>query len=337
MTEWELENRLHTEKIALPSGFDARQENALIRVMATRKQSGGRYQWAIVLAAVLTLFVATAAAAGYWGLAHFWRDAPPDAVTWIESSIIQTGGKLDDAAFIVREAVFDGRTLQAVLAVQATEGRFAILEGQDDNVRGDRVRVDCWMDGIEGQKSRAGMVEGQADENGMLNLYISETLDKAIDTDKVHVSLKCATMTADGNRWGNRQVGTIEFDLPRIAPKIVEMDVSAELEGWLSIEHVRVSYTALGATLEIRYQPGIQLGEAMPIFYVDSPNDTINNRYGGSVEREGNAQTGYLLTMQTGLPTSLPHRLTLGVYGLKSVITLDFDKNTVVVEGADEE
>ena len=337
MTEWELENRLHTEKIALPGGFDARQENALIRAMAAQKQSGGRYQWAIVLAAVITLFVATAAAAGYWGLAHFWRDASPDAVTLIESGIIQTGGRMDDAAFTVQEAVFDGRTLQAVLAIQATEGRFAVLEGQNDNVRSDRVRVDCWLDGIGGQKSHTGMTEGQVDENGMLNLYISETLDKAVDTDKVHVSLKCATMTADGNRWGNRHVGTLEFDLPRIVPETVEMDVSAELEGWLSVEHVCVSYTALGATLEIRYQPGVQLGEALPLFYVDSPNDTINNRYGGSVKREGNAQTGYLLTIQTGLPTSLPHRLTLGVRGLKSVITLDFDKNTAVVEGVDEE
>ena len=337
MTEWELENRLHTEKIALPSGFDARQENALIQAMATRKQGGRRYRWTVVLAAVIILSVATAAAAGYWGLAHFWKSTSPDAVALIESSITQTGGRMADATFIVREAVFDGRTLQAVLAVRATEGRIAVLEGQNDNIRDDCVRVDCWLNEIEGQKSHASMTEGQVDENGVLNFYISETLDKALGTDEVHVSLKCATMTADGNRWGNRQVETIEFDLPRIAPKTVEMDVSAELEDWLSIEHVRASYTALGATLEIWYQPGTQLGEAMPIFYVESPDDAVNNRYDGCAEREGNAQAGYLLTMQIGLPTSLPHRLVLGVRGLKSMISLDFDKNTAVVERMNEE
>lgn len=337
MTEWELENRLHTEKIALPGGFDARQENALIRAMATQKQSGGRYRWAIVLAAAITLFVATAAAAGYWGLAHFWRDASPDAVTLIESGIIQTGGRMDDAAFTVQEAVFDGRTLQAVLTIQATDGRVAVLENQNDNVRDNCVRVDCWLGAIENQKGITGCIDGQYDQEGTLTLYISETLEKELDADRVHVSLGCATMTANHKQWSNRKSGSIEFEIPRITPKTVEMDTEVDLEGWLSIEHVKVSYTPLGATLEIRYKPETRLGEAMPTFYVNSADDAVNSRYDGVIQREGDAQSGYVLTIQTGLPTSLPHRLTLGVRGLKSVITLDFDKNTAVVEGADEE
>ena len=337
MTEWELENRLHTEKIALPGGFDARQESALIRAMAAQKQSGGWYRWAIVLAAAITLFVATAAAAGYWGLAHFWRDASPDAVTLIESGIIQTGGRMDDAAFTVQEAVFDGRTLQAVLAIQATEGRFAVLEGQNDNVRSDRVRVDCWLDAIENQKGITGCIDGQYDQEGTLTLYISETLEKELDADRVHVSLGCATMTANHKQWSNRKSGSIEFEIPRITPKTVEMDTEVDLEGWLSIEHVKASYTPLGTTLEIRYKPETRLGEAMPTFYVNSADDAVNSRYGGVIQREGDAQSGYVLTIQTGLPESLPHSLMLGVRGIKSRIRLDFDRNMAVVEGKGEE
>ena len=270
-------------------------------------------------------------------MTHFWKDASPDAVVLIESGISQTGGELDDAVFVVREAVFDGKTLQAVLTIQATDGRVAVLENQNDNVRDNCVRVDCWLGAIENQKGITGCIDGQYDQEGTLTLYISETLEKELDADRVHVSLGCATMTANHKQWSNRQSGAIEFEIPRITPKTVEMDTEVDLEGWLSIKHVKASYTPLGATLEIRYKPETRLGEAMPTFYVNSADDAVNSRYGGVIQREGDAQSGYVLTIQTGLPESLPHSLMLGVRGIKSRIRLDFDRNMAVVEGKGEE
>ena len=334
----DLEKRLHTEKIMLPDGFDARQENVLMKaMMSPRTGNRRRYKWAVGWAALMTLLIATAAATGYWGLTHFWKDASPDAVALIESGISQTGGELDDATFVVREAVFDGKTLQAVLTIQATDGRVAVLENQNDNVRDNCVRVDCWLGAIENQKGITGCIDGQYDQEGTLTLYISETLEKELDADRVHVSLGCATMTANHKQWSNRQSGDIEFEIPRITPKTVEMDTEVDLEGWLSIEHVKASYTPLGATLEIRYKPETRLGEAMPTFYVNSADDAVNSRYGGVIQREGDAQSGYVLTIQTGLPESLPHSLMLGVRGIKSRIRLDFDRNMAVVEGKGEE
>ena len=270
-------------------------------------------------------------------MTHFWKDASPDAVALIESGISQTGGELDDATFVVREAVFDGKTLQAVLTIQATDGRVAVLENQNDNVRDNCVRVDCWLGAIENQKGITGCIDGQYDQEGTLTLYISETLEKELDVDRAHISLGCATMTANHERWSNRQSGNIEFEIPRITPKTVEMDTEVDLEGWLSIEHVKASYTQLGATLEIRYKPETRLGEAMPTFYVNSADDAVNSRYGGVIQREGDVQSGYVLTIQTGLPESLPHSLMLGVRGIKSRIRLDFDRNMAVVEGEGEE
>lgn len=333
----DLEKRLHTEKIMLPDGFDARQENVLMKAMVSRVGKGHRYRWAIVFASLMTLLIATAAAAGYWGLTHFWKDASPDAVALIESGISQTGGELDDATFVVREAVFDGKTLQAVLTIQATDGRVAVLENQNDNVRDNCVRVDCWLGAIENQKGITGCIDGQYDQEGTLILYISETLEKELDVDRAHISLGCATMTANHERWSNRQSGNIEFEIPRITPKTIEMDTEVDLEGWLSIRHVKVSYTPLGATLEIRYKPETRLGEAMPTFYVNCADDAVNSRYGGVIQREGDAQSGYVLTIQTGLPESLPHSLMLGVRGIKSRIRLDFDRNMAVIEGKGEE
>lgn len=333
----DLEKRLHTEKIMLPDGFDARQENVLMKAMVSCVEKGHRYKWVIVFASLMTLLIATAAATGYWGLTHFWKDASSDAVALIESKITQAGGELDDAVFVVREAVFDGKTLQAVLTIQATDGRVAVLENQNDNVRDNCVRVDCWLGAIENQKGITGCIDGQYDQEGTLILYISETLEKELDVDRAHISLGCATMTANHERWSNRQSGAIEFEIPRITPKTVEMDTEVDLEGWLSIEHVKVSYTPLGATLEIRYKPETRLGEAMPTFYVNGADDAVNSRYGGVIQREGDAQSGYVLTIQTGLPESLPHSLMLGVRGIKSRIRLDFDRNMAVVEGKGEE
>lgn len=65
----DLEKRLHTEKIMLPDGFDARQENVLMKaMMSPRTGNRRRCKWAVAWAALMTLLIATAAATGVLGL-----------------------------------------------------------------------------------------------------------------------------------------------------------------------------------------------------------------------------------------------------------------------------
>lgn len=51
----------------------------------------------------------------------------------------------------------------------------------------------------------------------------------------------------------------------------------------------------------------------------------------GELSRTGDAQTGYIVCMQTDLPSSLPHALTLGVRGLDESIRFDFDTQTAAM------
>ena len=109
MTERELEARLIHEQIPLPNGFDARQEAALCRAMAQTRGVAHRPKRTLLLAAALMLLTGAAFAAGGRGLAFFWRQASPEAERLIERGIAQSGGRLDAAEFVVREAVFDGK------------------------------------------------------------------------------------------------------------------------------------------------------------------------------------------------------------------------------------
>ena len=157
MTEREIEARLRNERISLPDGFEARQEAALRRVMAKREcVLPKRMAW---LAAALALMMSAAAiAAGGRGLAFFWRQASPEAEQLIEKGIAQSGGQLDAAEFVVREAVYDGSVLQAVVAVQGKENRRAVMLGDDGNVSADAVLVDVGEDGeIETAREEDGV------------------------------------------------------------------------------------------------------------------------------------------------------------------------------------
>ena len=100
----------------------------------------------------MTLLIATAAATGYWGLTHFWKDASPDAVALIESGISDGRYGLDDATFVVREAVFDGKNL-AGGADDSGDGWTRCCFG---NHRNEGVSDNCssgrWLGAIENQK-----------------------------------------------------------------------------------------------------------------------------------------------------------------------------------------
>lgn len=290
MTERELEARLIHEQIPLPNGFDARQEAALCRAMAQTRGVAHRPKRTLLLAAALMLLTGAAFAAGGRGLAFFWRQASPEAERLIERGIAQSGGRLDAAEFVVREAVFDGSTLQAVVVVRAENGRRAVMLGQNGNVSRDAVLVDI---------GETGDVAWAEDEDGALLVYFSQTVRDAGET--LHVAWPCsaAVADADGLHWAKPQTGMLEFDVPRVQSQSFAMQTSA------------------------------RLGEALPEFVVEDDERVINRH--GELSRTGDAQTGYTVCMQTDLPSSLPHALTLGVRGLDESIRFDFDTQTAAM------
>ncbi len=319
MTEREIEARLRNERISLPDGFEARQEAALRRVMAKREGVLPR-RMAWLAAALVLMMNAAAIAAGGRGLAFFWRQASPEAERLVEKGIAQSGGQLDAAEFVVREAVYDGSVLQAVVAVQGKENRRAVMLGDDGNVSADAVLVDVGED---------GEIEAAREEDGVLLVYIRQEMRTA--EKELHVVWPCfaSVADADGLSWSSPQIGTLVFDVPRTAPQTLDMQMRIELEHALTLTHIAVETTPLGATLTISYQPGERLKAAMPEFDVEDGARVVNWR--GTLSREGDAQTGYTVCIHTDPIDSLPHTLTLGVRGLSSKVRVDFDAQTATM------
>ena len=253
-------------------------------------------------------------------MAFFWRQASPEAERLIERGIAQSGGRLDAAEFVVREAVFDGSTLQAVVVVRAENGRRAVMLGQNGNVSRDAVLVEI---------GETGDVAWAEDEDGALLVYFSQTVRDAGET--LHVAWPCsaAVADADGLHWAKPQTGMLEFDVPRVQSQSFAMQTSVGWAEWLTVTGIRVSTTPLGMALEIDYRPSARLGEALPEFVVEDDERVINRH--GELSRTGDAQTGYIVCMQTDLPSSLPHALTLGVRGLDESIRFDFDTQTAAM------
>ncbi|HIQ63191.1 MAG: hypothetical protein UFE80_06530 [Christensenellales bacterium] len=319
MNEHELEDRLHHERIILPEGFDGRQEAVLFRAMEQKRRP---VQRAFVLAVALALLIcATALAADGLGLAFFWGDASPDAESLVERGVPQSGGQLDDATFTVREAVFDGNTLQAVVAVQAVEGKRAVMQGYHGNVSADGVLVDC---------GEEGSIEWAEEEDGTLLLYISQAIFS--EEAQLSVTWPCSTAlaSADGSRWVHEQSGVLCFEVPRIEAQTLKLSATVDWSGLLTVTDVEVAYTPLGMDLQIRYVPGERLKNAVPSFYVGREEDAVNHR-GGEISRTGNAQDGYTLHVRFYTPDSLPHTLTLGVRGMEDRVLFDFDRQTAIL------
>lgn len=328
MTLKEVETRLRSETIALPDGFETRQEAILRRVtMGERRGRVVSWRMCILAAGLMLLMGAAAWAAGRRGLAFFWRQTAPEAERLVEKGISQSGGQLEAAAFAVREAVYDGSILQAVIEVRTAENRHAVMLGRDGNVRADAVLVDI---------GEEGNVQWAEDEDGALLVYISQPVIERRET--LHVEWPCSASVAaaDGLSWAEPQTGVLKFDVPCVQPQTVEMQTDIDLEGWLTVTGVRARFTPLGTTLEIDYRPGARIKTAMPEWNVEDGGRSVERN--GTVLRTGSAETGYTVRMQTEALDSLPHTLTLGVYGLSSKVWFNFDKQTahVIMEGAEQ-
>lgn len=320
MTQQEIETRLRDERICLPDGFDARQEAVLHRTIAKKGAARMPKRMALLAAAIALLMGAAALAAGGRGLAFFWRQASPEAERLVEKGIAQSGGQLDAAEFAVREAVYDGSVLQAVVAIRATENRRAVMMGDDGNVSADAVLVDIGME---------GETETAREEDGALLVYLRQSVQAEEET--LHVVWPCSASvtSADSLSWSSPQRGMLTFDVPRTTPQKLGMQMKLELGQTLTLTGVNVETTPLGATLTLSYQPGERLGDALPEFDVEDGAHVVNRR--GTLLQTGDAQTGYTLRMQTDPIDSLPHTLTLDIRGLSVKVRLDFDAQTATI------
>ena len=234
--------------------------------------------------------------------------------------------ELERTIIDVREAVYDGSVLQAVVAVRGKENRRAVMLGDDGNVSADAVLVDVGED---------GEIETAREEDGVLLVYIRQEMRTA--ENELHVVWPCfaSVADADGLSWSSPQMGTLVFDVPRTAPQTLDMQMRVELEHALTLTHIAVETTPLGATLTISYQPGERLKAAMPEFDVEDEARVVNWR--GTLSRKGDAQTGYTVCIHTDPIDSLPHTLTLGVRGLSSKVRVDFDAQTATMIKEEEE
>ena len=192
--------------------------------------------------------------------------------------------------------------------------------GDDGNVSADAVLVGVGED---------GEIETAREEDGVLLVYIRQEMRTA--ENELHVVWPCfaSVADADGLSWSSPQMGTLVFDVPRTAPQTLDMQMRVELEHALTLTHIAVETTPLGATLTISYQPGERLKAAMPEFYVEDGARVVNWR--GTLSRKGDVQTGYTVCIHTDPIDSLPHTLTLGVCGLSSKVRVDFDAQTATM------
>ena len=91
--------------------------------------------------------------------------------------------------FVVREAVYDGNVLQAVVAVRGKENRRAVMLGDDGNVSADAVLVDVGED---------GEIETAREEDGVLLVYIRQEMRTA--ENELHVVWPCFCIRG-GRGW----------------------------------------------------------------------------------------------------------------------------------------
>ena len=206
---------------------------------------------------------AAAIAAGGRGLALFWRQAWPEAERLVEKGIAQSGGQLDAAEFVVREArsLPDGGVLQAVVAVRGKENRRAVMLGDDGN-----VRRRCGTCGALARMAKLRL-------HGRKTACCWCTSDRRCGRRKMSFTWFGRALhpwrTRMASSWSSPQIGTLVFDVPRTAPQTLDMQMRIELEHALTLTHIAVETTPLGATLTISYQPGERLKAAMPEFDVE--------------------------------------------------------------------
>ncbi|MDO5377830.1 MAG: hypothetical protein Q4G52_05795 [Clostridia bacterium] len=344
MTDQDIRERMRAERACTPPGFDARQDALLKRLTAKapeRRAMPLKRPAVLALAFSLLLACGAAGASGYMGLARFWRDVKPEAEELIQEKVAQTGGEMSGASFAVREAVFDGKTVEALIEVRG-KGGFMPLDENGEELEAllsetdwaqsqeakNTLAVGCDVSDVDGVTLSSGTSESMREEDGTLLVYVSDVLERTVEAEQAQITMTCWTYPASNPREIQR--AELTFALSVVEREKVACDMSADMEGWLTVTRVETSYTPLSMEAEITYMPGERLKQAMPVFYAD---DVDRNHFwselGGQIQNEDGS---YTLELICPTARSLPDLLTLRVEGIDSRLNIDFAAGTATVE-----
>lgn len=345
MTDQDIRERMRAERACTPPGFDARQDALLKRLTAEhtpeRRMTPPKRQATLALAFSLLLICGAAGASGYLGLARFWREANPQAETLIQNEIVQTGGEMSGASFAIREAVFDGKTVEALIEVRGREG-FVTLEenseeleallGETDWAQSQEAKstlaVGCDVSDVDGVTLSTGTSESMREEDGTLLVYVSDVLERTVESEQAQITMTCWAYPAGNPREIQR--AELTFALPVVEREKVACSMNADMEGWLTVTRVETSYTPLSMEVKITYMPGERLKQAMPSFCADDVDRNIFwSELGGQTQNEDGS---YTLELICPTARSLPDLLTLRVEGIDSRLNIDFAAGTATVE-----
>lgn len=335
MTERELKLRMHAERAPLPEGFHTRHDRLLRDLTAEKRAPRVRMKGAVVFALAIVMLAAcgAAAAARYFGMTAFWHDPRQGAQELIESGISQEGGVTENATFAVREAVFDGSTLQVVMEIRAKEGYVPVDEFGDKiyelYLEDDPQRrpMDAGFDVIDingNTSSFGGYSEPEYEDDGTMILYQYMVMDEPVDADTAHVTLGCRAWP-DGD-YAQMESALLTFDIPRVEPETLRSDAVLDMRQF-AITELEAVYTPLGLDATLRYVPGERLKKANLSFIVfdGEHEDLCDSRR----EEDGD---GYVVHLRVDrCPDTLPDSLVIGVRGLDCRAVYSFVDGTAKV------
>lgn len=341
MTERELKMRMHAERAPLPEGFQTRHDRLLRDLTAKQRAPRMRMKGAVIFALALIMLAAcgAAVAARYYGMTAFWYDPQPGAQELIESGISQKGGVMESATFTVREAVFDGSTLQVVMEIRVKEGYVPVDEfsdkvyelylEDDPQRRPMDVSIDL-MDINGGISLSGGMSEPQYEDDGTMILYQYMVMEEPVDADVAHVKLGCRAWP-DGD-YTQMESASLTFDIPRVESETIRSDAVLDMQQF-TITALEAVYTPLRLDVTLRYIPGERLKHAdLLLFVLDGEREEFSD-----LTREPDGD-GYVVHLRTErCPDTLPDSLVIGVRGLDCRAVYNFADGTAQVMNGEAE
>lgn len=317
-------------KQAKPVDTKGSYEQKLATTLDRLPEQGGR-RWpvrrmaALVLAAAMLLACATGIAMNGLGFFDFWNGDREKAEELIEKGIVQSGGTLENAEFTVREAVFDGHMIQAVIAVRSTNGMLPVSEDTDlwyrlqdaqaleaagfSIRRDDALAVSAYVVEVNGQPIDNGSITNAYEEDGTLVFLVKHALSDE-DRSEAQVTIYCSAIEPEKELDG----GWLTFTIPCVQPSVMKSDQEFDMEA-LTITSLYAAYTPLGVDIELTYRPGERLKEAQPTFVLVDGEERV---YLSQSDRVLNEDGTYTMHMRFDKPDTLPGELVIGVNGLEN-------------------
>lgn len=199
-------------------------ENNVYRTLATLQKAEEKktmkrisLRWAAAIAIACMMITTTALAlSNTWGVLDFITGRSnikvlPDAVEIIEKNVPQKGGQSERAAFMVREAVFDGQNIYIVVEIKPSRPEYLLLgtdanpsdpvenmgplfSGNDGTIanyahENNKVMIHTWA-GIMGQNYSADFI---LEDDGTLVYMLNGRYEG--DAKEMDMELSCGTAT----------------------------------------------------------------------------------------------------------------------------------------------